>query len=229
MFNEHVMERLEGIRKTLVAQGTAGGPLASASKGDEREIFVRDFLSKVFPSNFRFGTGTITDSTGKLSGQADIVIELPFFPSFPVPPSDVRLYLVEGVAAVIEVKSNLSTQWDEVESTTEKIKQLSRNYEHSSYTSHGAGPRKTIPIYAVGYQGYKSQEALMKRLSNTRASARPDGALVLDPGILIANDVIDGGTIGATDAAALYGLIAIINSIINSLEFISFEYESYVR
>jgi hypothetical protein len=228
MFNEHVIERLEGIRQTLVAQGTAGKPLASASKGDERETFVREFLGKVFPPQFRFGTGTISDSTGKLSGQADIVIELPFFPSFPVPAGDVRLYLAEGVAAVIEVKSNLSSQWIEVESTTEKIKQLLRDYKSTTYCSYGTGPTERIPVYAVGYQGYQSTKALKKRLKETRGTARPDGALVLDPGIFIGNDVTDGGTIIATDAAALYGLIATINAIVNSQQFIIFDYERYI-
>ncbi len=229
MPNNYVIERLEGIRNTLVAQGSAGDPLASSSKGTEREIFVKEFLGKVFPSHFRFGTGTITDSAEKLSGQADIVIELPFFPSFPVPPSDVRLYLAEGVAAVIEVKSNLSTQWSEVESTTQKIKQLSRNYGQSSFFSYGMSPRKQIPVYAVGFQGYKSRGALMKRLNATIKSARPDGALVLDPGILVGNDITDGGTICAIGASALYGLIAIINAILNSLQVAGFNYESYIQ
>lgn len=154
---------------------------------------------------------------------------MPFFPSIPVPPANVRLYLSEGVAAVIEVKSNLSSQWSEVEGTTKKIKQLSRNYEFTSYMTYGIGPTNKIPVYAVGYQGYQSRENLMKRLKDTETSAQPDGALVLEPGILVGNDVTDGGTIVATGGAALYGFIAIINAILNSLRFSSFEYERYIK
>jgi hypothetical protein len=46
--------------------------MPSASKGSERETFVRDFLEAVFPSTFRFGSGAVTDSDGNCSGQMDI-------------------------------------------------------------------------------------------------------------------------------------------------------------
>jgi hypothetical protein len=83
--NQYLTERLEGIRQILIALGKAGQPLPSASKGEERETFIHEFLSKVFPPQYRFGTGMVTDSAGTRSGQVDIAIELPFFPSFPVP------------------------------------------------------------------------------------------------------------------------------------------------
>jgi hypothetical protein len=38
-----------------------------------------------------------------MSGQLDIVIELPFLPSFPTPGANERLYLAESVALAIEV------------------------------------------------------------------------------------------------------------------------------
>jgi len=37
-----------------------------------------------------------------------------------------RLYLAEGVAATIEVKSNLASQWDEALATAKKVKELKR-------------------------------------------------------------------------------------------------------
>ena len=103
--NQIVAERLNGIRRSLIAQAAAGRPMPSASKGQERETFLHGFLSQVFPAHFRFGTGSITDAAGVISGQVDLVVELPFFPSIPVPPADVRLYFAEGVGAAIEVKS----------------------------------------------------------------------------------------------------------------------------
>jgi len=50
--NQYLIQRLEGIRQTLVAQGMAGKGLSSASKGEEREVFVREFLAKVFSATF---------------------------------------------------------------------------------------------------------------------------------------------------------------------------------
>jgi hypothetical protein len=107
MINDHLRARLEGILSVLKAQGNASGSLANASKDYEREIFVQALLKDLFPPQFRLGTGTIIDSKGTPSGQIDIAIELPNVPSFPIPPGVARIYLAEGVAAVIEVKSDL--------------------------------------------------------------------------------------------------------------------------
>ena len=104
----------------LCAAFDAGTSLASASKGAEREAFVTLFLSQVLPTIYRFGTGVITDSyasaTGsRRSGQIDVVIEMPFAPSFPaLVGSDVRLYPAEAVGVAIEVKSDVSAQWKDV-------------------------------------------------------------------------------------------------------------------
>lgn len=87
----------------------AGGSMRSASKGNEREAFINAFLSEILPPQFRFGSGDITDQSANRSGQLDIVIEFPFVPSIPiVAGKSPRLYLAEGVLAVIEVKSDIS-------------------------------------------------------------------------------------------------------------------------
>jgi len=46
----------------------------------------------------------------RLSGQLDIIVEWPFFASFPAPLGTQRLYLAEAIAFVIEVKSDLRSQ-----------------------------------------------------------------------------------------------------------------------
>jgi hypothetical protein len=102
----------------------------AASKGREREAFIHFFLSQILPSIPQFGCGDITDCNGQntqegegKSGQLDIVIECPFLPSLPSLGMR-RLYLAESVAAVIEVKSDVASQWDEVQRTAMKVKQL---------------------------------------------------------------------------------------------------------
>src|SRR5437879_2319535 len=105
--NRYVASRLNGIHSVLCSAFEAGALLSASSKGYERETFVSLFLSEVFPSIYRFGTGDITDSlknddATRKSGQIDIVIEMPWAPSFPMPVgSRVRLYPSEAVGTAI--------------------------------------------------------------------------------------------------------------------------------
>jgi len=210
--NRYLEERLEGIRKVLMEQHKAGGLISSASKGLEREIFIREFLARVFPPSIRFGTGDITDSKGKVSGQVDVVVELPLHPSFPLAAGGaVRFYLAEGVAAVLEIKSDLAKQWDQVESTVQKLKRLKRVY-NSIMAPY-------IPVFAVGYTGYKKVEMLRQRLKTTEGSSCPDGALVLeDPGVFVYRSPHRPHR-EALGGQALYGLITEISVECTRLEF----------
>jgi hypothetical protein len=209
-------QRLEGIYNVLMGHVQAGTRLSSASRGREREIFIEEFLQKVFPPAFRFGTGDIVDSKGRKSGQVDIVVERPYFPSLPTPASDVRLYLAEGVAAVIEVKSDVRRQWSQVERTTREVKKLVQNYRRL-IRAHGvliAGPAGTsfrIPAYAVGYVGHKTIRGLARRMEHTDEDARPDGVLVLESRLFVTpSRTFDG-------CQALYMFIMDLNDLLNNL------------
>ncbi len=187
--NEHLAKRLEGIQRVLMAHYEAGMLMPSASKGFEREILVSDYFAQVFPPSFRFGTGSITDASGVDTGQVDIVVEWPFFPSFPTPGGAVRLYLADSVALAVEVKSDLAGQWDEIESKVRKVRALRRNWDSHFTYANGRGPQhhgkstSSIPVVAVGFRGYKSLEALKKRLEATPVEARPDAALIIESGV----------------------------------------------
>lgn len=77
------------------------------------EKYLSLFLSNVLPPLYRFGTGDITDAlsnndASRKSGQIDIVVEMPWAPSFLMSAgSSVRLYPAEAVGTAIEIKSNL--------------------------------------------------------------------------------------------------------------------------
>lgn len=185
--NEYLRARLEGIRSALLAQHQGGQGLPNATVGTERETFLREFLSKVFPSPFRFTGGAITDSHGQITGQIDIAVEYPFLPSFPMPASGERLLLAESVAAVIEVKSDLVGQWTQVQSTVRAIRPLKRNWKRSTSLRGGAimmtGASETsIPVIAVGYRGHTTLDGLKQRMDSTLADERPDAAYVIDSG-----------------------------------------------
>lgn len=161
----------------------SGTGASSSTVGSEREGFVRFFLSEMLPPTFRFGSGDVTDQTGKHlepdpcdehSGQCDIVIEYPLLPSFRSLGGQ-RLYIAESVAAVIEVKSNVRDQWDQVEAKAEKIRALQRKADHYEF---GLVPPE-IPFFVVGYEGWKDIKHLVKRL----AESQVDGILVIKSGL----------------------------------------------
>lgn len=154
---DHVRDRLNAVRQQLLAAYAGSASLSSATKGRERELFVNLFLRHTFPPQFRFGAGEIADSRGNRTGQLDIVVELPFFPSLPllgVP--DQRLYLVEGACAVLEVKSDLSGEWDAVERTAASLGPL----VHAGFSGEACETRfgvECIAFIAVGFRVVQSR------------------------------------------------------------------------
>jgi len=204
MPNQHIVKRLAGIQQILNGVHQSGVSMSSASKGSERAAFIDNFLSQVLTPQFRFGDGDATDLNDQRSGQLDVVIEYPWVPSLPIVGSNKpRLYLAEGIASVIEVKSDIAAQWNEVLHTANNLAPLKRNY--SSGITAGAPPLDRIPLFAVGYVGWKKLETLEKHL----AEGPIDGILVIDQGLFVASH--DFGDMHATGAWSLWGLISCIH------------------
>ena len=202
--NPHIAQRLAGIQTILRGVHQSGQSLSSASKGDERAHFIDDFLANVLPAPFRFGRGDITDVKGARSGQVDVVVEYPFLPSLPSPGTDgPRLYLAGGVAAVVEVKSDLAAQWPEVLDTAAKIAALERDLKPLFY--YGDEPFPRIPVFAAGYVGWKQVSTLKQNLD-------PDliqGILVIDPGLFVSTTTFQG--IEGAGPWSLWGLISCLH------------------
>ena len=210
MKNEHIAKRLAGIQTILMGKHQAGFSMSSASKGREREAFINLFVNQIFPSQFRFGSGDITDSSNNKSGQMDVVIEYPFLPSLPVVVGNSpRLYLAEGVAAVIEVKSNIEHQWSEVVATAKQLSKLRRTF--GATMSMGKGPEQRIPLYAVGFDGWKKMATLEERIKDAPIA----GILVIRQGLFYAPGV------NSTSSWSLWGLIGCLHADLTSLKDIS--------
>lgn len=159
--------------------------MSNASRGTERELFVSSFLAQVFPPSVRFGSGDITDVYQGTSGQVDIIVEASTLFSFPAIVGGPRLYLAEGVAAAMEVKSNLATQWKEVAAKFEavqKLKVLERKYspqekleliqkKYPGQTDPGkpspVDPVKEkkggVPFVCVGFEGWSDVDTVRDR------------------------------------------------------------------
>jgi len=171
------MSRLAGMQQMLMGVHAAGGTLSNASKGAERDAFVNRFLSEVLPPPFRFGTGDATDQAGNRSGQLDVVIEFPLVPSLPVHAGSPRLYLAEGIVAVLEVKSDVAAQWNEVLGTAAQLERLTRVYGSGVSIGPRAGLR--VPLYAVGYRGWSNFAVVKKHVQDSPAVS---GILVIESG-----------------------------------------------
>lgn len=207
MANRFVQARLEGIQTILSGVHQSSVGLSSATKGGERAAFIDQFLAKVLPPIYRFGTGDVTDADGNKSGQLDVVVEYPVAPSLPiVGAGQSRLYLAESVAAVIEVKSNLADQWDEVRRTADALAMVRRRL--NLLMSFGDSPSDKIPFFAVGYEGWTNIDTLHQKLAS---SPSVTGALVIKRGLYASNRC------SALDSWALWGLICDLQQVTNSL------------
>lgn len=204
--NPFLIQRLQGIQQQLMGGYLGGAAMASSSKGREREKFIDRFLSQVLPPSYRFGTGDVTDEAGNRSGQVDVVVEFPFFPSLPMVGSSPRLYLAEGVAAVIEVKSDLAGQWSEVERTSAALKPLNRM--GATMLSIGQAPGPKIPLIAVGYKGWQTQKTLTEKVQ----SGTVDAALIIESGFFTSSQSYLGAT-----ASGPHGLWALISVLYESM------------
>lgn len=77
-------------------------------RGDAVERAVRQFLSRHLPRKYSIGTGEAIDRLGHRSSQLDVLVlndEQPFIHE----PDTSGLYLIEGVAAVGEIKTSLGS------------------------------------------------------------------------------------------------------------------------
>ena len=79
---------------------------------------------------------------------------------------------------MVEVKSNIGAQWDQVERTISALHPLVRVFAGSM--SFGEPPGPQIPAFAVGYNGWKSIDTLKSKIDALDGLV---GALVLDPGL----------------------------------------------
>jgi hypothetical protein len=230
--NEHVRSRIKAIQDSLLATYRGGVGMPTAMVGGERELVLHGLFREVLPPIYRFGQGAITDATGQLTGQIDLVMELPFGPSLPMPAGSHRLYLAESVAAVVEIKSDLSSQWDEVEQTVGRVRQLARDLRQTQGLAQESSPEpdkriaaiRGIPCYVIGFRGHRTLDGLVSRLEETASTARPHGALVIESGTFV------GVTGRATGEEGVYRLIAELAEVFNSAIGVAYpRFSSYVE
>jgi len=161
---------------------------SSSSIGDNREMFVNEFLSKVLPSRLQVRQrGEVWDSQHNRTGELDIVILRDDAPSLQFG-GQRDVFLAEGVFAVIEVKSNL---------TREKLKEaVSALRRVQSLNLSGAHPVMSVgmtldrPLRCVfAYEG-AAWGTLIDELDNSHNSGVVDSVSVLDRGFLLSSALV---------------------------------------
>lgn len=143
---------------------------------------------------------------GKGSGQLDVIIENSHFPCVAAPSiADVRLVLAEGVSSVVEVKSTLPSQWEQVLATRDKLLPLRRKYREGSIT-RGSVPDR-VPFYIFAYQGWNQLDTVKSKIQEEGI----DGILILDPQPLFAGRIYGTEIQMGTEENALWAFICAIH------------------
>ena len=64
LMHTQLKHRLDAILKIAQTHHEAGAGMSNSTIGSEREVFVGELLSKIFPNAYRFSSGDIIDARG---------------------------------------------------------------------------------------------------------------------------------------------------------------------
>lgn len=247
MENSPLYLRLEAYLKLFEYTHYAGGNDPSATKGNSRADFVKDFLSQVLPQSLRISkSGVAIDQSHNKTGELDIIIENGELPSFPINilNSDSRLFFAEGIAAVIEVKSDLSNQFSEALSTGLRVKELNKARGKGQYRDKnrtvivipGSFPDlglgkvdmssfSKIPFFIIGYKGWEQKNTLISHFE--KHTSHVDGIFQLDKGFFITNESFGSYRFDGLDG--YLGFIEVLNYLNSTIKNLQFDLTSYIK
>lgn len=230
MLNEHIGRHCQLIRKKMLLIRELTLDTSAPIQGSEREIFINNLLSLMLPTAFRVGTGEVIDSYGHKSKQTDIVVECPFGARFPIGTGNANMYLAENVAFTIEVKSDISSEWDDITVKSTAMRKITRALIPPTSSSETMVPkaRMRVPIFIVSYTGNKKMETIIKHLEEIAPASRPDGILVVDSGLYWGST--PSGVIEATgDKESVWAFIMHITECMQYYSTSSWNMMSYVK
>lgn len=218
MPNVHLINRLNCLLDISRSIHHAGKNLSNATIGIEREFFINHILNMIIAPPFRLGSGDITDSEGNKSGQMDMVIEYGNAISFPmISPESPRLYMAEGVCAVIEIKSDLVKQWNQVVESHKKLVSVKRRMKPLIRFGEIS---ETIPYIVVAFEGWTTEETLKNKLNESGI----DGILILDSA-LYQSKIGNSGC----GAGALLAFLAHLQHYLGNIISATTDFESYFK
>lgn len=162
--------------------------------GNERELIAKEFLASNLPVIASIGQGIIIDQFNvdftkfnqTNTPQIDLLIYLNQNPKLTFYGGS-NIFLAEGVASVLEVKSNINkTEFDKVIKHCFKVKSKHRQILGLYYATNDptSGPSDKIPYYLVTFDSV-DMKTLMQNLNSEQKSKDinelPDGFFCLNP------------------------------------------------
>jgi hypothetical protein len=175
-FERVLREVEEGLRVSLQkARAETGHP---GKKGTKVEIAARDVLREYLPPNLVVGNGGVYDSYGDESGEMDVVIangDQPF--TFP---NGFGEYVIEGVSAVGEIKSNLtSTALKDCIAKGNRYKQLRPIFGHQDEVTNMSDFMKESdvipPFFVLALESNMKLQTVIEKLSSAAPVTIPTG------------------------------------------------------
>lgn len=120
-------------------------------RGNIREIAADELFSPFLPSDFRIGTGKITDAQGSFSSQTDLIIYNPRLlpPVLHQQQGRDGIFPVEACFYSVEVKSRATAA--EIKDVVEKARRLRQlDYKTGMYAQNGTAiPTRTLRVVPV--------------------------------------------------------------------------------
>lgn len=114
------------------------------SKGMAREYVLKELLRQHLPQKLGIGSGMVISSDGVVSKQMDIVIYDALNTPIMYAASDIQIFPVECVYAVIEVKSLLNSS--ELRKSTDNIRSI-KNMSKVAYVTQQSPITSTVTLY----------------------------------------------------------------------------------
>ena len=115
---------MNGVYDRIVAAFGGVQAASAATRGSVREAAIAE-IGASLPAVAKLCPGDIIDSFGAHTGQLDAIVVHANSPAVALAGED-RIVLAEGAVGVLEVKSDLRSQWQEVLVTWDKLKQVRR-------------------------------------------------------------------------------------------------------
>lgn len=95
-------------RRAIADASSISGLLHAGTKGQLRELFVRQLLQPILPDKYIIGSGNIITAYNQVSNQIDVIVCDKRIVSPLLFQGDVGIFPVESVLSTIEVKSTLT-------------------------------------------------------------------------------------------------------------------------
>lgn len=153
----------------------------SATIGARAEAEVRRALRQFLPTGFGVGHGKVYDAFGDGTAQTDLIVTTADHP-FTFPVDEPGWYVIDGVAAVGEVKAVLTTgELDDSLKKASRFKRLRPSYHESDMitsVAHRERARETAglpPFIVIAFENRIASNTLFDRLAQAPLVPVPEG------------------------------------------------------